>query len=134
MEVRTGVSVKSKAGNSKEAYTLTFKGADAAEMHWLQFIWRDVVAEFPPKAKGGKPRMKRLTMPLDHSGRKYGLTTDPARPIWNTDAGSKIPPFYEDDTTVNRSQVRSPWPTSQVRWRTMPKTSLRSTLRVRRRA
>ncbi len=103
VEVRTGVSVKSKAGNSTEAYTLTYKGADAAEMHWLQFIWRDVVAEFPPKAKGGKPRLERLAMPLDHSGRKYGLTTDPARPSWNTDAGSRVSPFYEHDTTVNRS-------------------------------
>jgi len=103
VEVHTDVSVKSKAGDSKEAYTLTYTGADAAEMHWLQFIWREIAAEFPPKTKGGKPRVERLAKPLEHSGRKFGLTTDPTLPMWNTDAGSKASPFYEDNTTVNRS-------------------------------
>ena len=103
VEFRSGVSYKSKAGDSKEAYSLTYKGSDAAEMRWLQFVWREIVPEFPASAKGGSPRKIPLRKRLDHGSNVYHLTTDRAKPSVSTDSSSGGSAFYEDNATVNRS-------------------------------
>lgn len=106
--MRTGVYLEI-LGNLKsdDAYSLTYTGPDAADMRWLQFIWRRVVVEFPPAVKGGKPRKVALQMRLDHSGTPFLLTTDltpnPSKPRWTTDSPVKRSAFYEEDTTVIRS-------------------------------
>lgn len=111
--IRKGVHVELGPSNkSDEAYSLTYKGPDAAEMRWLQFIWRRVVPESPSTVKGGKPRRKPVKMRLDNpSGpnRPYYLTTsitpdlskDPPIPRWNTDSPATNSAFY--DTVVKRS-------------------------------
>jgi len=100
VEVKTGVSVESGAGSSKEAYTLSYTGDDADQMHWMQFIWREVKPEYP--AKAGKPS-KAIEKTLTHSGRSYDLTTDESKKNWQTDSGSSNTPFYEEGTTVKRT-------------------------------
>ena len=102
VELRTGVSIKAGAGgNSTEAYSLSYSGPDVDDMRWLQFIWREVVSEFPTKS--AKPRKESFRKELSHSGRDFRLTTDPARPSWNTDSGTSRSPFYEENTTVERT-------------------------------
>ena len=73
------------------------------DMRWLQFAWREVVPEYAAAAKGAKPVRAPARGKLEHSGQVYHLTTDPKTPQWNTDTGSSRSPFYEQDTTVNRS-------------------------------
>lgn len=104
VEVQTGVTVSAgAAGSSTEAYSLSYTGADADKMHWLQFAWREVNIESPAKARGGKPTKKPMEQELSHSGRDYRLTTNPAKPVLLTDSGTKKSPFFEENTTVNRT-------------------------------
>jgi hypothetical protein len=104
VEVKTGVSVNAgAAGSTTEAYSLSYAGDDADKMHWMQFAWREVIPEYPAKAAGGKPSKQPMDKELSHSGRDYRLTTSPAKPVWLTDSGTKKSPFYEENTTVNRS-------------------------------
>ena len=99
VEVKTGVNVHAgAAGSSTEAYSLTYTGDDASKMHWMQFIWREVIQEFPPKS--GKPS-KPMEEEISHSGRSYRFTTD-AKPVWQTDSATRKSPFYEQDNTVSR--------------------------------
>ena len=99
----TGVSISGRGSN---AYTLTYKNdkaADAAEVRWLQFAWREVVQKFPAKGKD-KAREEPIKRTLTHSSRNYDLTTDSKKPNWNTDSGTTHSPFYEENTgAVNRS-------------------------------
>jgi hypothetical protein len=106
--MRTGVHLEIPGIlKSDDAYSLTYTGPDAADMRWLQFIWRRVVVEFPAAVKGGKSRKVALKMRLDHSGIPYLLTTDltpnPSKPRWTTDSPVKRSAFYEENTTVIRS-------------------------------
>src|SRR5687768_5226344 len=103
VEFHRDVSITSSASNSKEAFSLTYKGTDAAEMRWLQFIWRSVVAEFPAATRRGRSRTVPLRKKLQHGKNVYHLTTNPAQPSWNTDSVSGGSAFYEDNTTVNRA-------------------------------
>ena len=104
VEMQTGVSVRAgAAGSSTEAYSLSYTGDDADKMHWLQFAWREVIPEYPAKTPSTKPSKKPMEKELTHSGRDYRLTTNPAKPVWLTDSGTKKSPFYEENTTVNRS-------------------------------
>jgi hypothetical protein len=100
--VHTGLTVDAGiAGKSDSAYALKYTGTDASEMRWLQFAWREVVPEYA--VRGGKPTRVPARRKLEHSGQIYHLTTDPVKPQWNTDTGTSRSPFYEQDTTVNRS-------------------------------
>jgi hypothetical protein len=103
VEFHRGVSMQSGASTSTEAFSLTYKGTDAADMRWLQFIWRSVVAEFPAATRRGRPRKIPLRKKLQHGKNVYHLTTNPAQPSWNTDSVSGGSAFYEDNTTVNRA-------------------------------
>ncbi len=100
--VQTGLTVSAGvAGQSDSAYALKYTGSDAGEMRWMQFAWREVVPEFA--IKGRKPERVPARRKLEHSGQVYYLTTDPVKPHWNTDTGTSRSPFFEQDTTVNRT-------------------------------
>lgn len=98
VEARTGVKYEDAGGGTKydDGFSFGYKGADAGKMRWLQFIWREIVVEHPKKgtfALGDK---------IKTSGGEYELTTDPAKPSFNTDAG-KDTPFYDDAGHSNRT-------------------------------
>lgn len=108
--MRTGVHLEGPGlTTSDDAYSLNYNGPDAADMRWLQFIWRRVVVEFPAAVKGGKSRQVALKMRLDHSGIPYLLTTDlttnPSKPRWTTDSSVRRSAFYEENATVKRSTL-----------------------------
>jgi hypothetical protein len=98
----TGATIPG-AQQSKEAYALLFDGP-SSEVHWLQFIWRQIVAVYPASGKGGKPRevaiQQRVTV---SSGRSYLLTSDRDHPRWTTDGAEKSRPFYEDNSPAKRT-------------------------------
>jgi hypothetical protein len=98
VEARTGVKYEDAGGGKKydEGFSFAYEGADANKMRWLQFIWREIIVEHPKKgtfALGDKIRT---------SGGEYALTTDPAKPSFNTDAGTTTP-FYDDAGHSNRT-------------------------------
>jgi hypothetical protein len=107
VELHTGVSFKFGGDKSTNAYSLTYDGPGVDEMRWLQFVWREVVPEFPATSRRGKPRKvphkKRLDRPSGRPEHSYFLTTDPKKPKWNTDSSSGSSAFYEENTSVNRS-------------------------------
>jgi hypothetical protein len=82
-------------------FSVSYDGADAADVRWLQLIWREVVPE------GGKG----VTGTWKHQTSSYPLTTDPGEPsqvAWNTDTaagyrtGEAASAFYENENSVNR--------------------------------
>jgi hypothetical protein len=77
--------------------SLQYKGSDTQNTRWLQFIWREVVAEFPDGTKVAQPGS------LTHSGQSYELTRDRNKRSYNTDTATKKSAFYEQDNSVNRS-------------------------------
>ena len=82
-------------------FSVSYDGADAADVRWLQLIWREVVPE------GGKG----VTGTWKHQMSSYALTTDPgeaSQVAWNTDTaagyrtGEAASAFYENENSVNR--------------------------------
>jgi hypothetical protein len=100
--LRTGVQVQVSGSGAKrdDAYSLTYTGSQAAQMQWLQFIWRQAVPEFPAAAAGGTPRKTPVKMRLDNVSGPYHLTTDPANPRWTTDTSAARSAFW---SPLNRS-------------------------------
>jgi hypothetical protein len=101
VNVYTDIAYKIRTEPRSHGFSLSYEGADAAEVRWLQFIWREVVPE------GGKG----VTGTWQHSTSSYDLTTDPADPsqiAWNTDTastyrtGAAADAFYELENSVNR--------------------------------
>jgi hypothetical protein len=76
--------------------SLKYEGSDAANAHWLQFIWWEVVPDVGAHV-GGK---------LFHQDQQYELTTDPNRPSLNTDTATYVggveTAFYERENTAIR--------------------------------
>ena len=89
------------AGDShSHGISLSYEGADASEMRWLQFIWREARTD----------QGEAISGPLYHQGQEYPLTTNPSEPSqigWNTDTatylGGPDSAFYEKDNATNRS-------------------------------
>ena len=101
VSVHTGVEVEGGGGKKfGEAFSLGYKGKNAGQTRWLQFISREI--EVHPKT--GKPKfLDDLVGPP--TGNQYKLTTDPAKRVWNTDAAkAAASPFYEDSGGNNRSE------------------------------
>jgi hypothetical protein len=101
VNVYTDIAYKIGTEPRSHGFSLSYEGADAAEVRWLQFIWREVVPE------GGKG----VTGTSHHSTSSYDLTTAPADPsqiAWNTDTastyrtGAAADAFYELENSVNR--------------------------------
>lgn len=93
VHARTGVGFKIGGTGAEQsgAYELEYKGPDAQKTHWLQFIHRIVKSD-----KGGPPA---TTTYLDAAvsstaAGSYRLTTDPAKPFYNTDSAKSNNPFY----------------------------------------
>lgn len=93
VHARTGVGFKVGGVGAEQsgAYELEYKGADAQKTHWLQFIHRIIKSE-----KTGPPA---TTTYLDSAVTStaaggYRLTTDPAKPFYNTDSARANNPFY----------------------------------------
>jgi hypothetical protein len=74
-------------------FSFSYAGPDQDKANWLQFVWREILVSQP-----GRPDNMPLDKPLATTGGSYRLTLDRAAPVYNTDAGSKNPPFYP---TVN---------------------------------
>ena len=92
--------VKITAQAADNGYAITFEGP-ANNTHWLQFIWRRIVAVHSPS--GSKSREIPVQMRINRAGRVYLLTSDRNNPRWTTDGAHKDRPFYEEDTTVERT-------------------------------
>jgi hypothetical protein len=99
--VYTDIAYKVKDTSKPHGFSLSYDGADASEVHWLQFIWREVVPE------GGRG----VTGTWHHQTSDYALTTQPGDPSqisWNTDTatgystGDPSHAFYELENSVNR--------------------------------
>jgi hypothetical protein len=93
VHARTGVGFKVGGVGAERSggYELEYKGADAQKTHWLQFIHRIIKSE-----KAGPPA---TTTYLDAAVSStaaggYRLTTDPAKPYYNTDSAKPDNPFY----------------------------------------
>ena len=104
--VSTGVSGKEEAheagesGDVTDAVSMSYSGKDAGKTLWLQFISREVVIPATDKAK---EKWVPGTTGADE-GRKYALTTDPDKRVWNTDThADAATPFYEGWGTSNRT-------------------------------
>lgn len=98
--VRTGVSGKSGEEEVDDAVSMSYTGKDAGKTLWLQFISREVVIPATDKAK---EKWVPGTTGAD-AGRKYALTTDPDKRVWNTDTHADAnTPFYEEWGTSNRT-------------------------------
>jgi len=100
VNVRTGVSGKSGSEDVDDAVSMSYSGKDAGKTLWLQFISREVVIPATDKAK---EKWIPGTTGADE-GRKYALTTDPDKRVWNTDThADAATPFYEEYGTSNRT-------------------------------
>jgi hypothetical protein len=103
VKARSGMRFDGDDGNLYEdAFSLGYTGSDADSVHWLQFIWRQFVAEFPAR-KGGKPRREPQKGLWKRPSSEYPLTTDPDKPSWNVDVVRAESPFYERNQPLNRS-------------------------------
>ena len=100
---QSGVRFYGADGNLyTDAFSLSYDGGDADKVHWLQFIWREIVAEYPAK-QGAKARREPVKAKWKRPSSEYELTTDPAKPNWNVDVVRAGSPFYEHNQPINRS-------------------------------
>lgn len=98
VEVHTGQELeRAGAPDGDNNFALTYKGKDADDAQWLQFIWREVVGL---DDKGASTPVKET---ITTSGGTYDLTDNgaydkfgkPAKNNYNTDCPDKSNPFYE---------------------------------------
>jgi hypothetical protein len=78
--------------NFTNAFALKYEGAHADSAHWVQFVWRErqILGQ-------GNAVEERMDGEVDGSGGSYRLTTDPAKPNINVDAGKgSVTPYYEE--------------------------------------
>jgi hypothetical protein len=103
VNVYTDIAYKIGSEPRAHGFSLSYEGADAGELRWLQFIWREVVPE------GGRG----VTGTWQHSTSSYDLTTNPSDPsqiAFNTDTastyrtGAAADAFYEVANSVNRER------------------------------
>ncbi|MFF5294356.1 eCIS core domain-containing protein [Paractinoplanes globisporus] len=89
VSVHTGAEFTAK-DHVTDGFTLKYEGGLANESHWLQFIWREIVAQHP--VLGEIHVDDSITT---SSRRPYKLTTDPDDPQYNTDSKDPKNPYYE---------------------------------------
>lgn len=100
---RSGVKFYGEDGNPyPDAFSLDYTGGDTESVHWLQFVWREFIAEYPAK-QGGKARREPQKGIWKRPSSEYPYTTDPAKPNWNVDVVRGGSPFYEHNQPLNRS-------------------------------
>lgn len=114
------------------AFSVQYRGKEAATTRWLQFIWREFIVVHPTK---GEYRIAGAIETRDNV--PWQLTTDPAHPYYLLDvtkpnperAGHPDTPFYEGEALNNRdahsttifdapdAQSRFAWPAFKGRRR-----------------
>ena len=102
--LRSGVDASSPSPNSPKlsnAYSLTYSGPDASNMHWLQFAWREAELRKPSAAGKSKVITKKLKRPVQFAGRHFALTTDEANKSWTIYSTSSSP-FADDGARSSR--------------------------------
>jgi hypothetical protein len=106
VEVHTGQKLEREgADDGDNNFALTYKGKDADDAKWLQFIWREVVGV---DDKGTSTPVKET---ITTSGGTYDLTDNgtydkfgkPAKNNYNTDCPDKANPFYETFGEADRT-------------------------------
>jgi hypothetical protein len=97
-----GETISFPQPEKKEGVSLTYTGPDMKETRWLQFIWRAVIAYYPDGTKDPQ----HYTFNGRPTG-TYELTDDPKspNPSFSTDSATKESPYYEKETSANRSAV-----------------------------
>ena len=94
--VRTG-GVFNAGRVLSDGFSVEYSGALTERSRWLQFIWREIEVHHPTR------RVYRLNDRIRTSGGEYGLTTNSARPNYNTDSAAANTPFYEGSFLANRT-------------------------------
>lgn len=97
ISAHTGVDFTA-GSHGTEGFTIGYTGGLSAESHWLQFIWREIIATHP--VVGESWVADSITT---SSNRPYQLTTDPDEPVYNTDSKDPKNPFYEAGFAANRT-------------------------------
>ena len=90
------------------AFALSYKGADSADAHWLQFIHREIIGI--DSAGTATPLTDAITTSGTRGG-SYALTPGgtattfgtPGAANYNTDSASATDPFYEAGFAANRA-------------------------------
>jgi hypothetical protein len=107
--IRTDVQAKVGSRTFQNMFALTYKGADSADAHWLQFIHREVIGIDEHGA--ATPQTGTVGSSGTKGGRSYDLTPGgtataygtPAQGNYNTDTASASDPFYESSGAGNRA-------------------------------
>jgi hypothetical protein len=98
--ITAGTEVRARPAAGGAARTgvvsLDYTGSHASHCCWLQFIWREVLVT---TAGGTAARAGRVSS----TGGSYDLTTDPAKPNYNTDSASRTDPCYQSAGMSNDS-------------------------------
>jgi hypothetical protein len=102
--LRSGVDASSPSSSTKlsNAYSLTYSGADASNMHWLQFAWRTAELRKPVAAGKSKTTTIKLKRPVQFAGRHFALSTDEANKSWTIYSSNDTSPFADDGTRSSR--------------------------------
>ena len=98
VEVHTGQELEREgAPDGDNNFALTYKGKDADDARWLQFIWREIIGV---DDKGASTPVRET---ITTTGGTYDLTDNgtfdkfgkPVKNNYNTDCPDKSDPFYE---------------------------------------
>ncbi len=101
ISVKTGVDL-SLTGGAKfpGGYSIGFGGAAAgsSDARFIQFIWSEVIS-----TQADKSVVRIDKKGLTSAAGLMDLTTDPAKPKYKVDTGSKVSPFYEAGSSSART-------------------------------
>jgi hypothetical protein len=85
---RDGVHYKEGETDYPNGVSLSYTGTNCPDCCWVQFVWREILVQ----KKGGQPEPKKAT--IRTTGGSYDLTTDPKKPNYHPDSGSRRDPCY----------------------------------------
>ncbi|CAN5833512.1 hypothetical protein BH11BAC7_BH11BAC7_33390 [soil metagenome] len=95
------------SGLSPNGYSLNFKGPQASDSHWLQFIWREVTIwnAVDVNGVGIGPGIKFANgAPMGVNGANYTMDlTTVQPPKWYVDSANYSSPFYDETFQRQRS-------------------------------
>lgn len=96
VKVRTGTEFHDPTHVWKDGFSLKFKGKQASETSWLQFVWREM------EVWTNSPQSQPLARNWPRgSGGTYPLTTDPQNKNYYVDSNDPANPFYEAKGNIN---------------------------------
>ena len=91
VSVRTGVTYTAAGNTYTGGFSVGYKGGQAPDSGWIQFIWAEIVATQPD----GSDKYVADTGLATTQSATMDLTTDPTKPKYKVDSGSASSPFYE---------------------------------------